>query len=40
MMLGEMQSRGLIKLRPDEDNKPRNEAKPQAMWSIEEDVYL
>ncbi len=40
MLLGEMQSRGLTKLKPDEDKKPSNEPQPQPTWSVEENVYV
>ncbi len=39
LVLGEMQSRGLIKLNPDEDKEP-NEGEPRAMWSVEETLCL
>jgi hypothetical protein len=40
MVLDEMQSRGLLGEKPDEDKKPSNEGEPQAMWSVEETLCL
>jgi len=39
MVLGEMQSRGLIKSKPDDGKKP-GKGEPQAVRSVEEDLHL